>query len=225
MLAPFSGSVRAGQYLQLCPSHPESAFVTADRDTTRSGDSKTHDCRVLQSSRHAHDFAQRSARGTEYLPYRALSSIRLAVSWPDGLFPSFMGRLAPGRFRPAGESSAILARQVHPLDFTTTGRAAINTEGRLRMFISESFDSRGETGSSRNTDDEHSPGWGAWLAIFEVLAGVIYLFSPAIAAGKVAVLTGMNIERAVEFVVGMLGVALATIVRNRMPNSDERSET
>jgi hypothetical protein len=63
------------------------------------------------------------------------------------------------------------------------------------------------------------------LAIFEVLAGVIYLFSPAIAAGRVAVLTGLSIERAVEFVVGMLGVALATIVRNRTRNGEEQSET
>jgi hypothetical protein len=93
------------------------------------------------------------------------------------------------------------------------------------MFISEHFDSRGDTGSSRNTDDEHSPSWGTWLAILEVVAGVIYLFSPAIAAGKVAVLTAMSMERAVEFGVGMLGVALATLVRNRMPQSDEQSET
>jgi hypothetical protein len=58
--------------------------------------------------------------------------------------------------------------------------------------------------------DEHSLGWGTWLAIFEVLAGFIYLLSPAIAAGNVAVLSGLSTERAIEFVVGMLGVVLAT---------------
>jgi hypothetical protein len=93
------------------------------------------------------------------------------------------------------------------------------------MFISERFDSPGETGPSRNTRDEHSPSWGLWLAIFEVVAGVIFLFSPTIVAGKVAVLTAMSTERAVEFALGMLGVALATLVRNRMPLSDEQSET
>jgi len=93
------------------------------------------------------------------------------------------------------------------------------------MFISEQFDSRGEAGFPGNTHDEQPPSWGAWLAVFEVVAGVIYLFSPAIAAGKVAVLTAMSMERAVEFIVGMLGVALATLVRNRMPRSDEQSET
>jgi hypothetical protein len=92
------------------------------------------------------------------------------------------------------------------------------------MFASDHFDSCGETGSPRNVRGDHSLGWGAWLAIFEVLAGVIYLFSPAIAAGKVAVLTGLSIERTVEFVVGMLGVALATIVRNRMRIGEEQSE-
>ncbi len=93
------------------------------------------------------------------------------------------------------------------------------------MFISEHFDSGRDAGLPRNTHDEHSPSWGTWLAIFEVVAGVIYLFSPAIAAGKVAVLTAVSVERAVEFIVGMLGVALATLVRNRMPLSDEQSET
>lgn len=93
------------------------------------------------------------------------------------------------------------------------------------MFISQDFESLGETGSPRKTHEENSPQWGTWLAVFEVVAGVIYLLSPAIAAGKVAVLTGMSIERGVEFVVGMLGVALATVVRNRTPGSDEQSET
>jgi hypothetical protein len=93
------------------------------------------------------------------------------------------------------------------------------------MFISEHFGSRREAGSPGNTHDEHAPSWGAWLAIFEVVAGLIYLFSPAIGAGKVAVLTATSMERAVEFIVGMLGVALATLVRNRMPLSDEQSET
>ena len=93
------------------------------------------------------------------------------------------------------------------------------------MFISEHFDSRREAGSHQNTHDGHPPSWGTWLAVFEVVAGVIYLFSPAIAAGKVAVLTAISMERAVEFIVGMLGVALATLVRNRMPQSDEQLET
>jgi hypothetical protein len=93
------------------------------------------------------------------------------------------------------------------------------------MFISDHFDSHGAAGSPRNPHDEHPPNWGTWLAIIEVVAGVIYLFSPAIAAGKIAVLTAVSMERAVEFIVGMLGVALATLVRNRMPRIDEQSET
>jgi len=75
-----------------------------------------------------------------------------------------------------------------------------------------------------NMGDGLSPVWSAWLATLELLTGLLFLFSPAIAAGDLAAAADINLGRAAEFVVGMLGVVLATIVRNRTSGDDEHPE-
>jgi hypothetical protein len=91
------------------------------------------------------------------------------------------------------------------------------------MLVSKRLDANGDFGLPGNIGDDLFPVWSTWLTILELLAGLVFLFSPAIAAGDVAAATDISLDRAVEFVVGMLGVVLATVVRNRAHIDDESS--